>query len=269
MWAAATSGIPALAMYLLACILARMWDAKEAVSIWVELCAERRKEIEGGFKANHAISESSLLSVRHEISRNDLATWDASARAWLRSADQAKVKEQDQLMLIVKNIQLPFDSSGSTYSKVIESWRLSMLGLEKLLCGKPQTTVNNAILIAMSAWHLYPDLIVLDKQIKNVKFADHFINPGGVGTIDLYRAELSTPAEGTQWSLLLSHLRYYGGPVKVKSNLDFTRVNIFQLHLIALGSIINSWEIRQRDVISVARWFTVVWDYLSEVDTGK
>ena len=37
MWAAATSGVPALGVYLLACLLARAWDAKEAISIWVEL----------------------------------------------------------------------------------------------------------------------------------------------------------------------------------------------------------------------------------------
>ena len=266
MWAAATSGIPALAVYLLACFLARIWDAKAAVSIWVELCAERRREIEGGIKANHAISESSLLSVRQEISRSDLATWDASARAWLRCADQAKVKEQDQMMLLIKNVQLPFDSSGSTYSKVIESWRQAMIGLENLLCGKPQTIFNNAILVAMSAWHLYPDLIVLDKQTKSIKFADRFAHPGGVGTINLSRAEPLASAEGTQWSLLLSHLRYYGGPVEVKSNLDFTRVNISQLHLIAFGTILSSWEVRQKDIIAVAQWFTVIWDYLCQAD---
>ena len=267
MWAAATSGIPALAVYLLACFLARTWDAKEAISIWSELCAERRREIERGFRGNHAISESSLLSLNHEISRNDLATWDASARAWLRSADQAKTKEKDQLMLIFKNVQLPFDSSGSTYSKVIESWRHAMLGLENLLCGKPQTILNNAVLVAMSAWHLYPDLIVLDKQTKNVKFADKYTHPGGVGTIDIHRAEPLKTEEGTQWSLLLSHLSYYGGPVQVQSSLDSTRVSMSQLHLVALGTIFDSWQIKRKDIYAVAKWFVVIWDYVRKADS--
>ena len=45
MWAAATSGIPALGVYLLACLLARAWDAKHAISIWAEIVEQRRKEI--------------------------------------------------------------------------------------------------------------------------------------------------------------------------------------------------------------------------------
>ena len=41
MWAAATSGIPALGVYLLACLLARAWGAKEATAIWVEIVEQR------------------------------------------------------------------------------------------------------------------------------------------------------------------------------------------------------------------------------------
>ena len=94
MWAAATSGVPALGVYLLACLLARAWDAKEAISIWVELVEHRRRAIQEEFRSNHAVSESSLNSVPQDISSDDLARWDASARAWLLSADHAKVKEQ-------------------------------------------------------------------------------------------------------------------------------------------------------------------------------
>jgi hypothetical protein len=36
-WAAATSGVPALGVYLLACPRARAWEPPSAVSIWVEL----------------------------------------------------------------------------------------------------------------------------------------------------------------------------------------------------------------------------------------
>ena len=48
MWAAATSGVPALGLHLFACLLARAWDAKEAILIWVELVKKRREEIEEG-----------------------------------------------------------------------------------------------------------------------------------------------------------------------------------------------------------------------------
>jgi hypothetical protein len=46
-WAAATSGVPALGVYLLACPRARAWEPPSAVSIWVELVSEGRKDPRG------------------------------------------------------------------------------------------------------------------------------------------------------------------------------------------------------------------------------
>lgn len=43
-WAAATSGSAAIAVHLLACLLAKMWDGPEATAIWVEI-VQRRKEM--------------------------------------------------------------------------------------------------------------------------------------------------------------------------------------------------------------------------------
>ena len=71
-----------------------MWDVKEAISIWVELVKKRRDEVEDGWKMNHAVFESSRISGYQDISREDLARWDASVRAWLRSVDEVKAKEQ-------------------------------------------------------------------------------------------------------------------------------------------------------------------------------
>ena len=267
MWAAATSGIPALGVYLLACLLARAWDAKEATSIWVELVEQRRKEIVYGMQNNHAISESSRFSLYQDIQRSDLALWDSSARAWLRSADQAKIKEQTQLMLVVKNVQLTFDSGVSTYSKVINVWRHAMSGLENLLSGRPQEISTRSVLLAFSAWHLYPDLIVLGSEITKVPFRDRYVNPRGIGTIALTpRSESSI--QGTSWSLALSHLRFYGDPITVESRADFSRVSIDQLHIVALGSLFGHWEVSQRDQSAAAQWFVDLWALLSMSDAG-
>ena len=262
MWAAATSGISALGVYLLSCLLARAWDSKESVSIWVELVAERRRQIEEAFRDNHLVSESSLLSARHEISRQELALWDASTRAWLRSADQAKVWEQDQLMLIVKNVSVPFSHGSSTYTKVIEAWRQAMIGLENLLHGRPQSISNGEVLLALSAWHLFPDLIVLGRETTNVKFNDPLVPQAGVGTIGLQPTDAKRKA--IQWSLTLSHLRYYGGPVVVESSQDFSRVTIGQLRVVTLGSILGAWRVRPEDVLSTATWFLNLWEFLKQ-----
>jgi hypothetical protein len=55
-----------------------------------------------------------------QILRDDLASWDASARAWLQTASEVKKREDTQLKLIVKNIP-SIDSSGTTYSNVVEN----------------------------------------------------------------------------------------------------------------------------------------------------
>ena len=261
MWAAATSGVPALGVYLLACLLARAWDAKEAISIWVELVEQRRKVIEEEFRSNHAVSESSLNSIRQDILRADLAKWDASARAWLLSADQAKIKEQTQLMLVLKNCQLPFSGGESTYFKVIHSWQQALSSMEDLLCGKPQEISTRSIPLAFSAWHLYPNLIVLGSEVRNVTFNDPLINEQGVGTIALHPRPTKTN-QGAAWSLTLSHLRYYGDPVTVRSHADYSRVTIHELHIIALGGMIRAWGIGQREVFPVLQWFVDVWHFL-------
>ena len=269
MWAAATSGVPALGVYLLACLLARAWDAKEAISIWVELVEHRRRAIEDEFRSNHAISESSLNSVRQDISREDLAKWDASARAWLLSADQAKAKEQTQLMLVLKNCQLPFPGGASTYTKVIQSWQQSLSSLEDLLCGKPQEISSRSIPLAFSAWHLYPNLIVLGSEVRNVTFHDPLVDQRGVGTIAL-QPRSATANQGTVWSLTLSHLCYYGDPVTVRSDPDFSRVTIHELHIITLGCILSTWDIGHREIVPVLQWFVSVWEFLrSGVSSAK
>jgi hypothetical protein len=267
-WAAATSGISALGVHLLSCLLARAWDAKQSTSLWVELVDARRKEIEGAYRDNHVVSPSSLLSARQDISRQDLAMWDSSARSWLRSADQAKNWEQHQLALILKNIQASFSGGPSTYAKVIDVWRKAMVGMEEFLCGRPQSISDGSIFLAFSAWHFFPDLIVLGNETVNVKFNDKLIPKSAIGTVGL-ESSTSNPKGGIRWSLALSHLRYYGGPVIVESNQDSTRIMFSQLRLVCLGSILGAWRISPRDFLAVARWFNDLWAGLPRGDSKR
>ena len=77
-WAAATSGPHAIPVYLLACLLARMWSTTEATSIWVELVCGRKKEL-AAIEETDPLFEASQLTSRISISREDLASWEASA----------------------------------------------------------------------------------------------------------------------------------------------------------------------------------------------
>ena len=44
-WAAATSGTAAVAIHSLACMLARIWSAAEAVAIWEQIVKSRKEEL--------------------------------------------------------------------------------------------------------------------------------------------------------------------------------------------------------------------------------
>ena len=78
-WAAATSGSPALAAHLLACLLARMWPPPQAISIWTELVLARKALLEERFKTPQYLHI--LMASKINIARERLAEWDASARS--------------------------------------------------------------------------------------------------------------------------------------------------------------------------------------------
>jgi hypothetical protein len=253
-WAAATSGPASLGVLLLAYMLARKFDdAKTSTAIWVELVADRQIEIEAAIKNNEVVSASSMIAARQVITREQLASFDASARAWLSSADQAKMSEQKRFMLILKNLEIPVNDGRSTYQKVVNAWKDAMTGLENLLCGMPHEISDGAILLALSAWHLYPDLVVLSNETKAVSFKDKLFPTGGVVTVGL-RSQSTEESIGMQWSLALSHLRYYGDPVVIESAEDNSRVTMDQLRLVALGALFACWGIQQKDLLKAAQW---------------
>jgi hypothetical protein len=142
-------------------MLARSWDAKVATSIWVELVLERKREVEEAVKDGSIMSMSLVMAVGQDISRDQIRLWDASARSWLQSTDREKLSEQKRLDLILKNINIPVSGGSTTYMKVISAWKGAMLGLEQLLSGIPQQVCDGAILLALSSWHIFPDLLVL------------------------------------------------------------------------------------------------------------
>lgn len=227
----------------------------------MELVAARRREIEHGLGNNHNISTSSIVGAYQDITRNNLALWDSSARAWLRRADQAKEWSECQLSLIVKNISTPIPSGPSTYEQVISVWTGSMLAVEQFLAGKPQEITDGSIFFALSAWHLYPDLIVLGAEPRKVEFNDKLIPSSAVGTIGVQSK--SPGREGIQWSLALSHLEYYGDPVVVSSDQDSSRLTFSQLQVVALGGLLGRWKISPRDYLLVAEWFKLLWSRMA------
>lgn len=209
------------------------------------------------------MTASSAMAARQAISRDDLATFDASARAWLSSADSAKQLQQDQLMLILKNIPSWVSTGPSTYSKVITAWKAAMQGLEDLLNNKPQQISDGTILLAISAWHIYPDLIVLHSKTIKVSFKDPLIPAAAVITVGLESTDADVDL-GIRWSLTLSHLRHYGDPVRVDTCENNTRITMDQLNIVGFGAFMNTWCLTPKSFSTVATFITTVWNCLLE-----
>ncbi|KAJ3568353.1 hypothetical protein NPX13_g6449 [Xylaria arbuscula] len=256
-WAAATSGASSIAVHLLACLLARLWPATEATAIWVEIVAERRRQVVE--QANQGVYMTSLelqLICREEFSRDDLAAWDSGARAWIQVADDAQMLRQKQLMLIINNIHLPVNTGGSTYDSVLNAWNTSLVAMESLLCGQPQRVVNGATLMGVASWHLYPDLLILGETISTVSFKDTLVPDTAKLTVGIENVNPERQ-DGIFWSLPLSHLRFYGDPVVANSHTtrDASRLTMDELQLLALGSAMAAWGNHYMEPRHIARFF--------------
>ena len=246
-------------------MLARTWPGPEAVAIWAEIVAERTRMILTGAQQDaYNTPMGALFAARTGISRRELADWDASARAWLQIADDAKQLQQKQLLLIIKNVSLPVNEMSGTFSSVTEAWSTAMLAVEKLLSGQPQSASKGAVLLGLASWSLYPDLLVLAEAPTPVLFKDELFLGGGNLTIGLENSD-DRSDDGVYWSLALSHLRYYGDPVVSKTSVSqASRISIEELHLLCLGSVLAGWGEEGTDIIAAAELFVVIWERIQQ-----
>jgi len=239
-WAAATSGKSAVAIHLLACLLARIWSGPQAVAIWVELVAERKKEL----RAGESEEDSTVVTpnIQIDLTREQLSAWDASARAWLQSADRDKGLQHLQTKLIIDNINIPVNTREKVYSGVIRAWKAAMTMTEDLLTGQPQRVQDGAILLGLSAWHLYPDILVLGNNTVHVKQKDTLFPKEAILTVGLASRD-SDDNNGVFWSLPLAHLRYYGDPVDVSRSVgaDASRISFDDLLQVIFGGALSNW----------------------------
>lgn len=258
-WAAATSSDSgrSVHIHLLACLLARMWTASEAVSIWDEIIRERRREIASMFDTHAAVPYASLTAAtQQDISLEQIAVWDASARAWLRTADRIKAKEHTQFNLINKEI-LPVNKEPALYRSTIHAWTSALKTLEQLLGGAPYTIQDGHVMLAISAWHLYPDMVVYGfgdspEGSTEVSMGDNLFADGGAISLGLTVTVGPENSKGVYWSMPLGRFKLYGNPVKRTRSLeeDGSRLNFPQLLQAVLGAILGMWEVSPSSLTS-------------------
>lgn len=260
-WASATSSRSgsAVHIHLLACLLARIWSHSEAVSIWDQIITSRREEIAHKFMDSGSIPFATLSAATQQpISLSSLAAWDASARAWLRTADAAKMKEHTQFFLICRNLTMPINEYGRVYDSILSAWKGGLQTLEGLIDGAPHNIRDGSVLLAISAWHIYPDIMVfgVDKTAASteVSMQDELVAEGGTISVGLSRfergdlnAEVSRGG-GIYWSMPLDRLKYYGKSVRRTRNLldDGCRISFSDLLQVNLGAMFAQWGVPQR-----------------------
>lgn len=116
-----------------------------------------------------------------------------------------------------------------------------MTGMDRLAQDLSQRIQNGALLLAMPAWHLYPDMEVPVKDMKYVRQNDELMG-GAVVTLAGYRT--TSDQGGVTWSLPLSRMRYYSRRefTERKISSDTSRTTITELWIVVLGIAISSWE---------------------------
>ncbi|TRX90100.1 hypothetical protein FHL15_009019 [Xylaria flabelliformis] len=262
-WAAATSGKGAIAIHLLACMLARIWSAPEAISIWVELVERRKQQVATYFQDRNVSDLATLTAARQDISRQQLSTWDASARSWLRTADKSKQLQQTQMMIILKNIRIQVNTNKDTFDSVVEALTTALTAMDRLVQGIPQRITNGATLLAISSWHIYPDMCVIASEVKSISQGDDLM----VGaTLTLSAVNLDECKAGVFWSLPLSRMRYYARPKIVERQVasDTSHVSLAEFRIVCLGAIIGPWLDTGSDEDCCCRLIITIFDKVKD-----
>lgn len=263
-WAAATSSKTAIHVHMLACMLAEFWDPPEAVSIWDELVAERRRDITARLEQGEPMHFGlAAAAAQQDISRQDLAAWDPSARAWIQTARAAMRVKYTQLNLILKNIDTLVHEKTTVFSGVTEAWRLSLETMEKLVSGIPQEVRIGAAILGISAWHIYPDIHIFGTKNLEVQMNDPLVQRGGILSLG---CSPSNSRPGVHWSLCLNHFKFYGRSVQREQSLQ-EKCNLvpFQnFHHAVVGAILSIWKISTEEVSTGLQVFIGLCSLLSE-----
>lgn len=162
-------------------------------------------------------------------------------------ADSGKMLQQTQVRLLIDNITLPVSTHGTLYTAVTEAWVKALQALENLIKGIPQQINDGAVLLGLSAWHLYPDLLLASTG-QYIRQEDSLISSGGIVTIGL--EDKDNNGKGVFWSLPLAQARYYGDPVITKRHAGVreSQVTFNEFLFVVIGSILSRWNAHSLDL---------------------
>jgi hypothetical protein len=243
--------------------------------MWVELVAERlRQRCDPAAGAILNPSQTAVTDIPGQvlISKDELRQWDASARAWLQTADTVMAREHIEFrhnLLLFKKAPFP-ETNKSLYENVTEAWIRAVIAIEHFCCGKrlQENDIGRAGLIAMSAWHLYPPLDLLKRppmMVESIKTTEQSTAAISTGPVTSKATWMDSSEQGIEWPLTLSHFRSDGKQVSVVGNIN-ERLSISDLHLVTFGGLLRLWGVdRSEDPEPVARWMVALWECVDKV----
>ncbi|KAH0593458.1 hypothetical protein MHUMG1_08595 [Metarhizium humberi] len=261
-WAAATSGSGAIAAHLLACMLARIWAASEAEAIWDEIIQARKRLLSelGTSDPSRPVAD---FAAQIEITRSQISSWDASARAWLEVADRSKLRQQKQLDLLVDKSGMSISQNSDTYKSVTDAWITALTTMESIVSGVPQSIRDGSVILALTSWHLYPDMFVLGAGPERVAQNDPLLPDGAMVTLG--QSSYPPDVDGRVcWSLPLAYLKYYGDPVIATRKIgeSTSRLSISEFGYVLFGSVLANWGIYGNNVAQAAEFVVALNDFL-------
>ncbi|KAF5675181.1 hypothetical protein FHETE_2600 [Fusarium heterosporum] len=234
----------------------------------LELVTERQKDnvhrLEQGEALHFGLASA---AVQQQITRDRLASSDASARGWIQTGKSVMSKNDAQLRLILKNVYFKINPSEAPFVSVIDAWKLALETTEKLIMGVPQEAQSGAAILGISAWHIYPDIHVSGNKNIKVTVGDDLVGAGGILSLASCPSH-RTESRGVYWSPCLNHLTFYGPPVERQQSLetDSRRIPFANLLHATVGTILSRWKVHSAGLIDGIHVLVAV---LNTIDVGN
>uniref|UniRef100_A0A8H7K9B7 Uncharacterized protein n=1 Tax=Bionectria ochroleuca TaxID=29856 RepID=A0A8H7K9B7_BIOOC len=260
-WAAATSGSGHLGPP--ACVYVGKNMELIGGRGYLEEMIQARKDILSKIDVSDPMKPAAHFAAQINITESQISGWDSSARAWLEVADKSKLRQQKQLLLLIENAGIPINDECDTYTSVLKAWTTALTAMENIASGIPQSIKDGSALLALSSWHLYPDMFVLGAGPDRVIQNDPLVPAGGMVTLG--QTSYSARSDDRPfWSLPLAYLKYYGDPVTASRIFGdhASRLSISEFSYVVFGSILSNWGVYGKTIPTAAEFLVVLDQFL-------
>ena len=92
-----------------------------------------------------------MAASRVELTREQMSSWDASARSWLNVADSATNSKKQQLEQLLEESDFPVNQEQKAYNSVMAAWKTAMVTVNRILSGESHSVQDGAVLLGRHA----------------------------------------------------------------------------------------------------------------------